>query len=131
MQVQSLGQEDPPEKEMGTHSSILAWRIHGQRRLAGYRPWDRKESDMTEATKQARMSHTYLKHPLTVVQLLSTKREKTFWGSSINSFREKEHKGKSGYFGTCKIAQYIYTPLSLSAQENASVAGFLSEKLAQ
>ena len=26
-QVQSLGQEDPLEKEMITHSSILAWRI--------------------------------------------------------------------------------------------------------
>ena len=26
-QVQSLGREDPPEKEMATHSSILAWRI--------------------------------------------------------------------------------------------------------
>ena len=25
--VQSLGQEDPLEKEMTTHSSILAWRI--------------------------------------------------------------------------------------------------------
>ena len=25
--VQSLGQEDPPEKEMATHSRILAWRI--------------------------------------------------------------------------------------------------------
>ena len=24
-QIQSLGQEDPPEKEMATHSSILAW----------------------------------------------------------------------------------------------------------
>ena len=29
MQVQSLGQEDPPEKEMATHSSILAWEIPG------------------------------------------------------------------------------------------------------
>ena len=27
MQVQSLGQEDPLEKEMTTHSSILAWEI--------------------------------------------------------------------------------------------------------
>ena len=27
MQVQSLGQEDPLEKEMATHSSILAWEI--------------------------------------------------------------------------------------------------------
>ena len=27
IQVRSLGQEDPLEKEMATHSSILAWRI--------------------------------------------------------------------------------------------------------
>ena len=26
-QVQSLAEEDPPEKEMATHSSSLAWRI--------------------------------------------------------------------------------------------------------
>ena len=26
-QVQSLGREDPLEKELATHSSILAWRI--------------------------------------------------------------------------------------------------------
>ena len=30
-----LGWEDPLEKEMAIHSSILAWKIHGQRRLAG------------------------------------------------------------------------------------------------
>ena len=27
MGVQSLGRDDPPEKEMATYSSILAWRI--------------------------------------------------------------------------------------------------------
>ena len=27
MQVQSLGQEDPLEEAMATHSNILAWRI--------------------------------------------------------------------------------------------------------
>ena len=27
MRVRSLGQEDPPEEEMATHSNILAWRI--------------------------------------------------------------------------------------------------------
>ena len=27
MQVQSLGRDDPLEKEMASHSSILAWRI--------------------------------------------------------------------------------------------------------
>ena len=36
--VQSLGWEDPLEKEMATHSSILVWEIHGQRILAGYSP---------------------------------------------------------------------------------------------
>ena len=33
---------------MATHSSILAWRVHGQRSLAGYSPWGRKESESTE-----------------------------------------------------------------------------------
>ena len=41
--VRSLGGEDPLEKEMATHSIILAWRI-----LVGCSPWGRKESDMTE-----------------------------------------------------------------------------------
>ena len=39
--VQSLGQEDPLEKGMATHSSILAWRSHGQRSLVGCSPWGR------------------------------------------------------------------------------------------
>ena len=33
---------------MATHSSILAWRIHGQGSLMGYSPWGCKELDMTE-----------------------------------------------------------------------------------
>ena len=48
MQIQSLGQEDPLEKEMVTNSRFLAWRVHGQRSLVGYSPWGRKESDTTE-----------------------------------------------------------------------------------
>ena len=40
---QSLGRQDPLEKEMATHSSVLAWRMpgesHGQRSLAGYSSW--------------------------------------------------------------------------------------------
>ena len=39
-QVQSLGQEDPLEKEMATHSNILALKkSHGQWSLVGYSPW--------------------------------------------------------------------------------------------
>ena len=37
--VQSLSQEDPLGKEMATHSSILAWKIHGWRSVVGYSPW--------------------------------------------------------------------------------------------
>ena len=37
-QVQSLDQEDPLEKAMETHSSILAEKFHGQRSQAGYSP---------------------------------------------------------------------------------------------
>ena len=53
MGVQSLGQEGPLEEGKATHSSIFAWRIHGQRGLVGYSPWGCKELDMTEATYQA------------------------------------------------------------------------------
>ena len=47
-----LGQEDPLEKEMASHSSILAWEIHGQRSLAGYSPWGHKRVGHKLATKQ-------------------------------------------------------------------------------
>ena len=45
--VQSLGQEDPLEKEMSTQHSCLK-NPHGQRSLMGYSPWGHRESDMTE-----------------------------------------------------------------------------------
>ena len=40
-QVRSLGQEDPLEKGMATHSSILAWRILWTEEPGGYSPWGR------------------------------------------------------------------------------------------
>ena len=52
--LQSLGQEDPLEKGMASHSSILAWRTPMDKRsLAGYRPWGHKESDLTEQLSTA------------------------------------------------------------------------------
>ena len=48
IQVPSLVWEDPLEKEMATHSSILAWRIPWTEELAGYSPWGCKESETTE-----------------------------------------------------------------------------------
>ena len=53
-QVQSLGQEDPREKGMATHSSILAWRIPIDRGAWGLTsPWGCKESDVTKHMPQA------------------------------------------------------------------------------
>ena len=47
--VRSLGQDDPLEKEMAAHSSILAWRIPWTEEPGGlYSPWGRKELDTTE-----------------------------------------------------------------------------------
>ena len=44
-QVQPLGWEDPLEKEMATHTSILAWISNEQRRLAGCSTQGHKELD--------------------------------------------------------------------------------------
>ena len=38
------------EKEMATHSSVLAWRIQGWGSLVGCRLWGHTELDTTEAT---------------------------------------------------------------------------------
>ena len=46
--VLSLGREDPLEKEMATHSSILAWRIPWKEELGGLQSTGRKELDTTE-----------------------------------------------------------------------------------
>ena len=53
MWAQSLGQEDPREKGMATHSSILAWRIPWTEEPVGYNSQGDNESDMTEVTQHA------------------------------------------------------------------------------
>ena len=47
-QIRSLGREDPLEKGMTTHSSILAWRITWTEEPGGLLSMGCKESDMTE-----------------------------------------------------------------------------------
>ena len=55
--VPSLVWEDLLEKEMATHSSILAWRIPWTEETSGlYSPWDCKQSDRT---KQLTLSQIY------------------------------------------------------------------------
>ena len=40
--VCSLGQEDPPEEEMATHSSVLAWNITWTESPGELSPWGYK-----------------------------------------------------------------------------------------
>ena len=49
--VQSLGQEDPLEKEMTTHSSILAWKVPWTEE-PGVLPCMGLQTDMTERLTQ-------------------------------------------------------------------------------
>ena len=48
--VQSLGQEDPLEKEMATHSSTLAWKTPWTEERGRLQSMGSQESDTTEAT---------------------------------------------------------------------------------
>ena len=48
--ILSLGWE-PLKEEMATHSSILAWKVHGQRILVGYCPRGRKNSATEHACR--------------------------------------------------------------------------------
>ena len=62
-QVRSLGQEDPLEKGMQPIPLLLPREFHGQRSLAGYSPWGRKELDTTEQLTHT-CTHTHT-HPHT------------------------------------------------------------------
>ena len=48
--IRSLGQEDPLEEDVATHSSVLAGESQGQRNLVGHGPQSHKELETTEAT---------------------------------------------------------------------------------
>ena len=52
MWVWSLGWEDPLEKEMATHSSILAWKMPWTEEPDGYNQWGHKRVGHNLATKQ-------------------------------------------------------------------------------
>ena len=51
MQVLSLGQEDPLEKEMATHSSILAWKIPWAEEPGGLQSIGLQELVMSEQSR--------------------------------------------------------------------------------
>ena len=56
-----LGREDPLEKDMAIHSSILAWKIPWIEEPGGlYSPWGRKELDMTVYTHTQWYTYYYI-----------------------------------------------------------------------
>ena len=56
--VSFLDQEDL-EKEVATHSSILAWEIPWTEEPGGFSPWGCKELDMTEQLSANTHTHTH------------------------------------------------------------------------
>ena len=54
----TLGWEDALEKEMDTHSSIVAWEMPWTEEPGGLGPWGHKESDTTEHIKVPTLPHT-------------------------------------------------------------------------
>ena len=50
--IQFLGWEDSLEKEMATHSSILAWKIPWTEEPGGYSPWGHRRVRPDLATQQ-------------------------------------------------------------------------------
>ena len=59
---------------MATHSSFLAWEIPWTENLEGSRPWDHKESDMTEHTHTHTYTHTQTHIPLGNMRVLMSMR---------------------------------------------------------
>ena len=53
VQVPSLSQEDPLEKDRQSTPVFLPGKSHGQKNLEGYSPQDQKELDTTEATEHS------------------------------------------------------------------------------
>ena len=59
MQVQSLGQEDPLEEEMATHSSILAWEVPWTEESGGLQPMGSQRVGQSLVTKQQQQCYIY------------------------------------------------------------------------
>lgn len=86
--VKSVCNEDSLEKDMATHSNILAWEIPWQRSLAGYSPWGGKKVRHDWAT------NTFIEHPLFALGLA---KETEILDSKVacNAIRDKDSTWES------------------------------------
>ena len=82
--VRSLGQEDPLEKGMATHSTIPAWRIP-QREEPGCSPWGCKELDTANTLTEQSNIYVYNVMYTNVCDTLSIKQ--LFFDSMIRGYQ--------------------------------------------
>ena len=71
MQIGSLGQKDPLEKEMATHCSILAWEIPWTEEPSG--PWGCIESNTAEGLSTHIYVHICIKYVCVYIWILKVK----------------------------------------------------------
>ena len=112
MQVQSLGQEDPLEKEMATHSSVLAWKVPWTEEPTSYSPWDYKELDMTEHAPPSWINHLPPKH----FQISHLELELSIWVL---------RRHKSSVYNTLLPASKIHVHLTCHQLKNLSLQSHL------
>ena len=113
--VQSLGWEDPLEKEMAAHSSILAWKIPWTWSLVGYRPWGHKESDTTE-----RLHFTSLH--FTSLHFTSLPMKTQDWSPlGWTGWFSLQSKGLSRVFSSTTVQKYRFFGSQLSSQFNSHI----------
>ena len=96
--VRFLGREGSLEKEMATHSSILAWKIPWTEEPGELQSWDHKESDMAE--------------PATLSYILQMGASHCIWIIFLTK-QLKNNKGLGGTLGSglyCRRQGSIYLP---------------------
>ena len=107
--VWSLGQEDPLEKEMATHTSTLAWKI----------PWTEKPGRLQSMGLQ-RVGHDWLYSDIHVTETWSIKISKEQFAANIDSFKKKEVKTSSII---CKISTRFFFSQILLQMSNSVYVG--------
>ena len=95
-QIRSLGREDPQEKEMATHSSILAWRI----------PWMEEPGSLQSTGSQSRTRLSDFTHSME--KQTNRHREQTYGHG--------ERRGEGEMYGESNTETYI-TVCKIDSQE--------------
>ena len=115
--VQSLGRKDLLEKEMASHSSILAWKIPWTEEPGRlHSPWGRKESDTTE-----RLHSLTIKLPMAFFTKLTQKISQFIWKHKRSRIAKAVLR-KNGAGGINLLVFRLYYKESYSHQDSMILA---------